>query len=294
MELQFFSAFDSHNTNFKSLIGLIVEKFRPVKIFCFSKRFLTDGMTGTFVDNTTIYKCHYCLLMVTETNTRIDHEVQDYANGLYEDGTITILCHGQEAISEAIQKNSRFFISLYSIGKLLYSRDGINVLDLTRRYDISDAPNKAYKHYQHRIALAEAFLIGASECLAKEQYAVCTFLLHQVVEQCCIGIIRVFLAYRSEVHNLKRLLLLCNAFSDAPYNLFLSGTMEDSRLFEILVKSYSQARYGSTFHVQRQDAYSLSEKIKRFLEMTEGMCEDEISRLEKLESKEIEKEVPNV
>ena len=253
-----------------------------------------DGMSGTFVENTTAYQCHYCLLMVTDTNTRIDHEVQDYANSLYEDGTITILCHGQEAISEAIQKNSRFFISLYSIGKLLYSRDGINVLNLTRRYDIADAPIKAYKHYQHRISLAEAFLIGANECLAKEQYTVCTFLLHQVVEQCCIGLIRVFLAYRSEVHNLKRLLLLCNAFSDAPYNLFLSGTKEDSRLFEILVKSYSQARYGNTFQVQKQDANALSEKIARFLEMTESMCEEEISRLEKMEPKEIEKEVSNV
>ncbi|RZK26603.1 MAG: HEPN domain-containing protein, partial [Flavobacterium sp.] len=253
MELQFFSAFDRHTVDFKSFIGLLIDKFKPLQIFCFSKRFIMDGMSGTFVENTTAYQCHYCLLMVTDTNTRIDHEVQDYANGLYVDGTITILCHGQEPISEAIQKNSRFFISLYSIGKLIYSRDGINVLNLTRRYDIADAPIKAYNHYQHRISLAEAFLIGANECLAKEQYAVCTFLLHQVVEQCCIGLIRVFLAYRSEVHNLKRLLLLCNAFSDAPYNLFLSGTKEDSRLFEILVKSYSQARYGNTFQVQKQD-----------------------------------------
>lgn len=284
MEPQFFSAFDRHNATFKSFIGLIVEKFRPVQIFCFSQRFITDGRTGTFVDNNTAYQCHYCLLMVTETNTRIDHEVQDYVNGIYEDGTITFLCHGQEAISEAIQKNSRFFISLYSSGKLIYIRDGINVLNLKRRYDIADAPVKAYKHYQHRISLAEAFLIGANECLAKEQYTVCTFLLHQVVEQCCIGIIRVFLAYRSEVHNLRRLLLLCNAFSDAPYNLFLSGSKDDSRLFEILAKSYSQARYGSTFLVQKQDANALTEKITRFVEMTECMCEEEISKLERMVS----------
>lgn len=294
MEPQFFLAFDRHNTNFKSFIAQLVEKFRPIKIFCFSKRFITDGMVGTFVDNITAYQCHYCLLMVTETNTRIDHEVQDYCNGMYEDGTITILCHGQEAISEAIQKNSRFFISLYSTGTLIYTRDGINVLNLTRRYDIADAPSKAYKHYQHRISLAEAFLTGANECLAKEQYTVCVFLLHQVVEQCCIGLIRVFLAYRSEVHNLKRLLLLCNAFSDAPYNLFLSGTNEDSKLFEILVKSYSQARYGNTFQVQKQDAHALSEKITKFLEMTECMCEGEISNLEKSVSKKIEEEVSNV
>ena len=137
--------------------------------------------------------------MVTETNIRIDHEVQDYANGLYEDGTITILCHCQEAISKAIKKNSRFFILLHSTGKLIYTRDGINVLNLTRRYDISDTPIKAYKHYQHRISLAEAFLIGANECLAKEQYTVCTFLLHQVVEQCCIGVIRVLLIVRKSI-----------------------------------------------------------------------------------------------
>ncbi len=114
-----------------------------------------------------------------------------------------------------------------------------------------------------------------------------------MVEQCCIGIIRVFLAYRSEVHNLKRLLLLCNAFSDAPYNLFLSGSLEDGRLFEILVKSYSQARYGSTFQVEKQDADALSQKITRFLEMTECMCEDKISKLENEASVNVRGEVSN-
>ena len=281
MEPQFFSAFERHTHDFKSFIGLLVDKFKPLHIFCFSKRFLTNGISGSFVDKAIKYQCHYCLLMVTETNTRIDHEVQDYANYIYQDGSITIICHGQEAISEAIQNNSRFFIEVYSSGDLLYSHNGINILNITKRYDLANAAIKAHKQYQHRISLAEAFLTGAQECLAKQQYTVCTFLLHQVVEQCCIGIIRVFLAYRSEVHNLKRLLLLCNAFSDAPYNLFLNGVSEDGRLFEILLKSYSQARYGSTFQVQKLEAEALFKKISAFLMMTSSMCEDKISKLER-------------
>jgi HEPN domain-containing protein len=280
MEPQFFKAFDSHNINFKSFVRKLVNKYQPLQIFCVSKRFPTDGFTSTFVENTISYRGHYCLLMVTESNTRIDHEVQDFANHIYQDGTITMLCHGQEAISKAIQNNSRFFISVYSNGELLYTNNGINARNLTKRYDLKDAPTKAYKHYQHRISLAEAFMAGADECLKREQYNVSTFLLHQVVEQCCIGIVRVHLAYRSEVHNLKRLLLLCNAFSEAPYDLFLNSTAEDNRLFEILSTSYSQARYGHAFKVQHQDAFALAQKVSKFLEMTEAMCEDKISKLE--------------
>lgn len=293
MEPQIFTAVDHHAKYFKTFIGLLAGKFKPLQIFCFSKRFVTEEAIGCFIDNSISYKGHYCLLMVTETNTRMDHEVQDYCNGMYEDGTVTIICHGQEAIAEAIQKNSRFFITVYSLGELIYSYDGITLRNLTKRIDFSNASSKANKHFNHRLTLAEGFLTGAKECLSNRQFNVCTFMLHQVVEQCCIGLIRVHLGYRSEVHNLNRLLRLCNSFSDVPYNMFLTGQQLADGLFDILVKSYSQARYGNSFLVGEIDAQCLFEKISVFVDSTKKMCQQKIVELENLVAENLEKEELN-
>ncbi|MFC4213355.1 HEPN domain-containing protein [Pedobacter lithocola] len=293
MEPQIFTAVDHHARYLRTFIGLLISRFKPLQIFSFSKRFVAEEMEGDFIDNSITYKGHYCLLMVTETNTRIDHEVQDYCNGMYEDGTVTIICHGQEAISEALQKNSRFFITVYSTGELIYSYDGISLCNLTKKIDFSNASVKANQHFNHRISLAEGFLTGAKECLFSRQFNVCTFMLHQVVEQCCIGLIRVHLGYRSEVHNLNRLLRLCNSFSDVPYNMFLTGRQTDEDLFDILIKSYSQARYGKTFLVVEIDAQRLFEKISSFVELTKKMCQMKIVGLEKLSEENLDKEVSN-
>jgi len=292
MEPQILATVDEHASYFRSFIKLLAEKFQPLQIFCISKTFSYNGSAGCFRDQTVIRKVDYCLLLVTETNTRIDHEVQDYSNHMYEDGTITVLCHGRAAIAEAIAKNNRFFITVHSKGNLLYSIDGLGLFWPSLKYNPEHAALKAGKHFNHHNLLAEGFLDGARTCLSNQQYNVCTFMLHQVVEQSCIALIRVFLAYRSEVHNLNRLLRLCSCFSDIPYNWFFTGRAFEQRLFDILVKSYSQARYGRSFIVDEIDAKCLYEKVSSFVALAKEICALKISELDELTLK-LESEVTN-
>lgn len=128
--------------------------------------------------------------------------------------------------------------------------------------------------------LADGFLMCASECLEKEQYGICAFMLHQAVEQASICLVRVHIAYRSEFHNLYRLLHLCQCFSEKPFQLFLS-TPEDERLFDVMAKSYSGSRYKDDFTVSRQDAESLYQRVASFLLLVKEMCDDKIELLDR-------------
>ena len=201
-------------------------------------------------------------------------------NAHFKLGKVTILCHAKETLEEAFKANSRFFITVCNEGKLVYSHDGLPNFYVPAHFIPTQSGVKALKHFNYRIPLAEGFLIGAGECLNKGQYNVCVFMLHQVVEQVCIGLIRVFMAYRSEIHNLHKLLRLCSTFSYAPIKLFLSGSPEDERLFEILLKSYSSARYKSTFVVLADDAWVLYNKTVAFVALAKQMCNEKIERLE--------------
>jgi hypothetical protein len=59
----------------------------------------------------------------------------------------------------------------------------------------------------------------------------------------------------------------------------LSGSLEDSRLFEILRKSYSDARYVPGYSISEADASTLHTKVEGFFKLTESMCIDHIDLL---------------
>lgn len=268
-----------HAVHFREFIQRLAQKFEPLQIFSFSKNTCTQNKQGCFNESPVSFKCDYCLLVVTETATRIDYEMQDFANTYYRHGTITLICHGRQSVMDAVQHNSRFFISVLTTGKLLYSNDGLLDGDLKPSYIPTKGAVKALKHYNHRMPLANGFLMCASECLEKEQFGICAFMLHQAVEQACICLVRVHIAYRSEFHNLYRLLRLCQCFSEKPFQLFLS-TSEDERLFDIMAKSYSGSRYKDDFSVSWQDAESLYQRVASFLLLVKKMCDDKIELLD--------------
>jgi HEPN domain-containing protein len=268
-----------HAVHYREFIQRLAQKFEPLQIFSFSQSSHTQKSHGCFNDSLASFKCDYCLLVVTESATRVDYEMQDFANTYYRHGIITILCHGRQSVMEAVEHNSRFFISVITTGKLLYSNDGLLGGNQMPPYIPIKGAVKALKHCGHRIPLADGFLMCASECLEKEQYGICTFMLHQAVEQACICMIRVHIAYRSEFHNLYRLLRLCQCFSEKPFQLFLS-TPEDERLFDVMAKSYSGSRYKDDFTVSRQDAESLYKRVASFLLLVKEMCDDKIKLLD--------------
>lgn len=269
----------NHAVHFREFIQRLAQKFEPLQILSFSQNSYTHYSQGCFNDHQGYFKCDHCLLVVTETATRIDYEMQDFANVNYRNGTMTIICHGRQSVMDAVHHNSRFFISVLITGKLLYSKDGMLDGDPVTPFIPTKGATKALKHYEHRMPLTDGFLMCASECLEKEQYGICAFMLHQSVEQACICLVRVHIAYRSEFHNLYRLLRLCQCFSERPFQLFLS-TPEDEGLFDVMAKSYSGSRYKDDFTVSRQDAENLYQRVASFLLLVKKMCDDKIELLD--------------
>ncbi|MBB5639096.1 HEPN domain-containing protein [Pedobacter cryoconitis] len=280
MEMHILSSADEQANHFNEFVKSLAQKFQPLQVFCFAKKCILNETDGCFINRHISHHCQYCLLVVTETSTRIDHEVQNFANTHFKSGVVTILCHGQESISEAIKANNRFFMTVYTIGQLLYSHDGMTQFNFSQRFIPTQSAKKAKKHFAQRMPLANGFLRGAAECLTNQDFNITTFMLHQVIEQSCIVLIKVHMAYRSEIHNLNRLLNLCKCFSDKPYQMLLSGSSEDERLFDILIKSYSEARYGDHFSVDESDAQQLYDKVTSFVALTNTMCKEKIQKLE--------------
>jgi HEPN domain-containing protein len=280
MHLHTINPAPSKKLDFDILIEKLAAKFNPLQIINFSRHSFAQNSNGCFKEEIDSQYCNYCLLLITESGTRIDHDVQDFVNTHYHHGTITVICHCKKAITEAIAGNNRFFIKACTEGEVLYQSEEVFLVGEVPSFDPVLAADKAREHFKHRFSLAEGFYLGANECLGNwEQYNICAFMLHQAVEQLCIGLIRVHLGYRSEFHNLNRLLRLCTSFSEEPLALF-TETAEDMRLFNLLCKSYSAARYNAGFKVSEEEAYALCDMVTEFMEVFKRLCEEKIGELE--------------
>lgn len=269
---------ESQQGRFFAFVKELAERFKPLHILKFGEISSLKKSYSSFLPQQLCDDFHYYLLMVIEGTTRIEHGVQDYVNTHFKDGKITILVHSQESAQTAIAANNRFFITVYNHSIQLYSHDG--TLSLFPEYvlDKQISLEKARKHFYHRIPMAQGFLDGAGECFSNEKFNVCVFMLHQVVEQSCIAMIRVFMAYRSDMHHLGRLLDICACFSEKPRELLL-GTVDSRRLFEKLMNSYGQARYKDNFNVDTADADTLYSMVHHFLELAKELCEKKIKLL---------------
>jgi HEPN domain-containing protein len=250
------------------LLQMVVDKYDPLQIYCFHKDEQSRKVTGCFGDFQDAGHCDYWLLMVIGGASRIENAVQDFANAHYEFGKITILAHGREGIDKSINDGYRFFANVFSNGKLLYNRQfAINTL-VSFSSALPHDQEKSKHRFDNGISRAEGFLHGAIECLGSKKYNVCSFMLHQAVEQCCIALIGLHMDYRCDIHNLHRLLMLCRCFSDVPYKLFITNREEDNAIFDKLVKSYSNARYGMDFKIEELEVDMLLEQVSELMNYT--------------------------
>lgn len=272
MDLQTLSPTADHPLHFKAFIHQLVQKFKPLQICNISNNNHNEHINDQFKEkNVTLY-CDCCLLSVNQSNTNIDHEVQNFATKNYNHGRIIILSHGKETIEENTIANHCFYITVCSTPKLICNDNGNHFTPI-------EAAIKASEHFNHRMTLADAFLTEAHQCISTEQPKLCAFMLYQAAEQSCIALLRIYLGSRSEIRSLLYLLRLCCCFSRAPLEMFLSGSPDDQRIFEILLKSYSTVCYKDNFKISKDDSCLLYNKVTAFVTLAKVMCEEFIAQL---------------
>ena len=279
MDKEISSISHRHSEAFKMLIELLIQRFCPAQIHCFAKSKASYSLKTCFGEAINSFKEDYFLLLVTKESTRIEHEIQDFTNAHFKHGIVTVIVHGKNVVLDALNTGNRFFANIYQSGTLLYSSDVVMPINTNINNSAIDSILIDKNHLDGRLLLIEGFLLGARECLSNLQYNACLFMLHQIVEQCCLALIRIHLGYRSNLHNLQRLLQLCCCFSTEPMKFFLLRTKEDDRLFSVLIKSYSLTRYSDGFLADKADVLLLYNRIELFLEFTKEMCNRKIMDL---------------
>lgn len=263
----------------KAVIDGLVLRYQPVTICCFSYRQTQSLRMNCFDKEASRERSHFFLLMVTQGRQRLEHEAQDYLNTHFTEIETTLLVHGEDTVVEQLKTGNWFFSRVLNLAERCYSKDGLLLQSPLPELDDAAVVASARNCFIHRLDMAHGFYKGAQALREANYPSNALFLLHQCVEQSCSALIRVFLNYRSDIHNLSRLMKLCLCFTDMPLEVFPQESAADQRLFSLLQRSYSETRYREGFQVERDDFLQILQRVKNLMDRMEAMCGERLLAL---------------
>jgi HEPN domain-containing protein len=183
-------------------------------------------------------------------------------------------------VHEAIAGGSRFFTTIRDRGILLYDATGV---PLPSSHLIP--PNKAVKdsiqeYWQKEYTLAPQFLDAASSAISKGLTTLAVFLLHQAMERTVSMMVRMYTGYRTNTHNLTRLIALTENFSWLPVTVFPCLTKEETDLFNLLQRGYSDTRYKEGYSISAEKVRALVERVKEMQAIAEVLYQEKLKSLD--------------
>ncbi len=265
--------------HFMVFLEKLIAQFKPLQVYQYAQLEQHWQTESVFCTTQQQEEEIYYLLIITEGSTRIENGIQDFANQHYAEGKVVVHAHGAPALKQNIAQSNYYFATVLNQGQLLYSANGVLCLEEVPTPRQEKRLAQAQLHWKHRGKMAQGFLAAAERALEEDHETVCLFLLHQVIEQACIGLIWVFMGYKSDMHNLRRLLYVCACFSKKPMQHFI-GTSENEIMLGIIMRSYSEARYRESFSLENRSAYNFLELVERFMELAEELCKEKFEAME--------------
>jgi HEPN domain-containing protein len=166
----------------------------------------------------------------------------------------------------------------------MYNGSDLAITRPAQEPDIAIIKAKIETNWNQCFTIAQRFFKAATDCLRDGWPEQAVFNLHQSAQHTCMALLRTFTGYRSTTHNLSRLLALIENFTFEPATVFPCITKEETALFNLLNRSYSDARYNEQYAVPAETATILVERVKELLTIAEQLCQRKLQALQNQES----------
>lgn len=109
--------------------------------------------------------------------------------------------------------------------------------------------------------------------------------LHQIVEQICLSLIRVFMGYTPNHFGLEYLFTLCEYFTPITADFFPRKTQEDKTIFKLLKQQPCTLRFSKANDVDYIHYQLLEERCGKFRKQADVLIQNEMDWLNEAENK---------
>lgn len=276
------TANDMETKELKTITEFILSKINAEKIICFGSTVSSIKNDSCFTADAKLIKSkpnsYYLLIVPKATESIADIALQQkLEEGMKSTASVTVLVHRMEEINTALKNGSSFFTTLYRKGILLHDNELEPFVFPASGEEISKRITRREDFWNRWFLLSENFLKGAHFYCGKDNN-LAVFMLHQTLQHCYSGMLRVLTGYRSNSNSLRRLLkLIDNILPDASFSE--KQTAENARLSGLLMKGFSDARYSDKFNITTEELRVLLNRIEKILKDGNAACIDHLKNL---------------
>ncbi|MBN9379944.1 MAG: HEPN domain-containing protein [Chitinophagaceae bacterium] len=236
------------------VVNKIVSAVQPEKIICYGLRSVHYQDWGCFLDEGVIrdtYRLKLDLLIIAPvTKGQLEQDISFAAEQQCKPlADVHCITHKIHSVNENLTKGNPFFCALYNKGLLIYDA-GQTALD-TPGLSVGTSLERNILEviWSRWYGLAQHFYKSAVDSQDFERPDLTAFMLHQAMEHTCGALIRIFTGYRPNTHNLSRLLMMVENFTDQFTRIFPKGTKQEEDLYSVLQHGYLDARYKDEYIV---------------------------------------------
>lgn len=268
-----------------SIAKIVTDTVRPAALYCFGKRkHATSKVNVLFEeDMADCHHSHYYLFLIVK-----DYR-EDLAGNLADQipqqtqgrCSATVVLHSKKSLRQHRGDQQHFFYRVMERGQLLF-QDSIHP-PFVPFEEIPVRNIDTAKRYLQQRMHAASFLQQAEALDTGGATKINVFLLRQIVEQTCLGLIRLFLGYTPHQFSLPFLFELCEYFSPLTITLFPRESEKDRELFKILSGRAASLRHGFRYSVHLHDYEVLRNRCNEFVESAKQLADKELERLALLE-----------
>ena len=186
-----------------------------------------------------------------------------------------IIHHSIGFVNNKLEKNSYFFLDILKEGILLYDSGNYQLAE-PKELNPAERKAKAQEEFEHWFEGANNFLDLFETAFEKGKQKEAAFLLHQATERYYAAILLVFTDYKPRTHDIEDLGNQAGKLHPGFLRVFPTKTEEEKRRFELLKKSYIDARYTKNFKIEKAELNYLSGRVNILKELTERICKEKI------------------
>jgi hypothetical protein len=272
------------NDPLKLITRIITNAVSTSAVYCFGQRTISKSeVSKIFNDNHVDFvSTHYYMFLIAkdfqaDVPGNIAYSVKAQTGGRC---TVTVVMHSKKSLNQKSGDQQHFFYQIMQRGTLLFQETSTPPFLPFEEVPVRNI--KSAKMYLQQRDRTKQFLMEAEAMDSSGATKIHVYLMHLVIEQTCLGLIRLFLGYMPNHHNLSFLFELCEYFTPLTAELFPRQTQKDKELLKVLSGHTTSLRYGFVDDVPSHDYEVLNNRYYEFVERADKLAVIELERLEKL------------
>lgn len=234
---------------------------QPEKVICFGYRVTGDDGERYGRSCGALIVCNILVLTGKHEKRRLKESLSLLRREFDSGVTVNWLLHQTESVKELLRAGQPFFCNVVRKGILLYD----NGLALPPTEENTGAPMEDNGgDWSPSYELGREFQEVARFASGAGLYRLVSFNLHQALGQFGIAVLKTFIYYKLNTHNIIRMLDLLEMVSPEFKKIFPADTGEEIALLTTLRRAYADVRYSSGYSVSRDTAEILFERVGQF------------------------------